>query len=163
MIKSGTPIGPKLARRIESACGQPAEGWLDQPQEGQTEPGSAAALPRPRRAASPQAPADALGLAWTISRMVSDWLNRRPAGFPSPVADHRVQRIDLNAELVQHEEATMLVRVRHPIKDKAGILDGTKLVVDKPLSARMVTSWSRCSRRRLHRKQLHWDRSEWTD
>lgn len=61
-IKSGTPIGPKLARRIESACGQPA-GWLDQPQDGQPEPRPAAALPcHDSWAASPRALADALGL-----------------------------------------------------------------------------------------------------
>ncbi|WP_395704215.1 hypothetical protein [Aquabacterium sp.] len=31
-IKSSRPIGDRLARQIEVACGQPA-GWLDQPRE----------------------------------------------------------------------------------------------------------------------------------
>ena len=31
-IKSSRPIGDKLARQIEVACGQPG-GWLDEPQE----------------------------------------------------------------------------------------------------------------------------------
>ena len=83
-IKSGTPIGPKLARRIESACGQP-EGWLDQPQEGSAEPGSASTLPWPDSSvASPQALADALGLnvdeaAHRLLRMSGDAM--RDAGI----------------------------------------------------------------------------------
>ena len=84
-IKSGTPIGPRLARRIESACGQP-EGWLDQPQDGQAEPGSACALPLPDSwATSPQALADALRLnvdeeASRLLRMRDD--SMRDAGIP---------------------------------------------------------------------------------
>ena len=65
------------------------------------------------------------------------WLAEAPtrAGFPSPAADHRVVRLDLNAELVQHEEATMLVRVKGDSMRDAGIFDGNLLVVDKSLSA----------------------------
>ena len=33
-VKSSRPIGDKLARQIESACGQPA-GWLDEEREPQ--------------------------------------------------------------------------------------------------------------------------------
>ena len=57
------------------------------------------------------------------------------AGFPSPAADSRVARLDLNAELVLHEEATMLVRVKGDSMRDAGILDGNMLVVDKALNA----------------------------
>jgi len=57
------------------------------------------------------------------------------AGFPSPAADYRVVRLDLSAELVQHEEATMLVRVKGDSMRDAGIFDGNLLVVDKSLSA----------------------------
>jgi len=65
------------------------------------------------------------------------WLAEAPtrAGFPSPAADHRVVRLDLNAELVQHEEATLLVRVKGDSMRDAGIFDGNLLVVDKALSA----------------------------
>ncbi len=56
------------------------------------------------------------------------------AGFPSPAADHRIQRVDLNAELVQHEEATLLVRVRGESMRDVGIFDGNILVVDKSLT-----------------------------
>jgi hypothetical protein len=33
-LKSSRPIGDRLARQIEAACGQPA-GWLDEPHEAQ--------------------------------------------------------------------------------------------------------------------------------
>jgi DNA polymerase V len=56
-------------------------------------------------------------------------------GFPSPAADYRVVRLHLSAELVQHEEATMLVRVKGDSMRDAGIFDGNLLVVDKSLSA----------------------------
>lgn len=156
-IKSGTPIGPKLARRIESACGQP-EGWLDQPQEGQTEPGSAAALPLPDSwAASPQALADALGLGVDeLAHGIGLAESPTRAGFPSPAADHRVQRIDLNAELVQHEEATMLVRVRGDSMRDVGILDGNLLVVDKSLSAQHGDIVVAVLDGDFTCKQLHW-------
>lgn len=80
----------------------------------------------------------ALGLGIEVGRLVSGlWLAESPtrAGFPSPAADHRVVRLDLNAELVQHEEATMLVRVKGDSMRDAGIFDGNLLVVDKSLSA----------------------------
>lgn len=80
----------------------------------------------------------ALGLGIEVGRWVSGlWLAESPtrAGFPSPAADHRVVRLDLNAELVQHEEATMLVRVKGDSMRDAGIFDGNLLVVDKSLSA----------------------------
>ena len=72
----------------------------------------------------PAAYARGLGLAGSPTR----------AGFPSPAADHRIQRVDLNAELVQHEEATMLVRVRGESMRDVGIFDGNLLVVDKSLT-----------------------------
>mgnify|MGYP002776341468 CR=1 FL=1 len=72
----------------------------------------------------PAAFARGLGLAESPTR----------AGFPSPAADHRIQRVDLNAELVQHEEATLLVRVRGESMRDVGIFDGNLLVVDKSLT-----------------------------
>jgi len=81
-------------------------------------------------------------LAWGLGVSVEQWqagmwLAESPtrAGFPSPAADHRVVRLDLHAELVQHEEATMLVRVKGDSMRDAGIFDGNLLVVDKSLSA----------------------------
>lgn len=136
--KAGKPLGPRLARQIEAACGQPA-GWLDLPQED-----SSAAVPlRDLFEISPpdslpattQALAEALGIdpaAYARGLGLAESPTR--AGFPSPAADHRIQRVDLNAELVLHEEATMLVRVRGESMRDVGIFDGNLLVVDKSLT-----------------------------
>ena len=80
----------------------------------------------------------ALSLGLDVDALTTGlWLAESPtrAGFPSPAADHRVVRLDLHAELVQHEEATMLVRVKGESMRDAGIMDGNLLVVDKSLSA----------------------------
>ncbi len=133
-IKSGTPVGARLARRIEAACAQP-EGWLDLAHDGPAAAEAAPAAPPGSQPASPQALADALGLgADHLVHGIGLAESPTRAGFPSPAADLRVQRIDLNAELVQHEEATMLVRVRGDSMREVGILDGNLLVVDKALA-----------------------------
>jgi len=133
--KAGKPLGARLARQIEAAYGQPA-GWLDRPQEDGPHafplreivpPGS---LP-----ATTQALAEALGIApaaFALGLGLAESPTR--ADFPSPAADHRIQRVDLNAELVQHEEATLLVRVRGESMRDVGIFDGNILVVDKSLT-----------------------------
>ena len=136
--KAGKPLGPKLARQIEAAYGQPA-GWLDRPQED----GSAAAPlrelleinPPDSLPATTQALAEALGIdPAAYARGLGLAESATQAGFPSPAADHRIQRVDLNAELVQHEEATLLVRVRGESMRDVGIFDGNILVVDKSLT-----------------------------
>ena len=135
--KAGKPLGPRLARQIEAARGQPA-GWLDRPQED-----SAAAplrklleiSPPDSLPATPQALAEALGIdPAAYARGLGLAESPTQAGFPSPAADHRIQRVDLNAELVQHEEATLLVRVRGESMRDVGIFDGNILVVDKSLT-----------------------------
>ena len=136
--KAGKPLGTRLARQIEAACGQPA-GWLDRPQEDT----SAAAPLRELLAVSPpdslpattQALAQELGIdPAAYARGLGLAESATQAGFPSPAADHRIQRVDLNAELVQHEEATLLVRVRGESMRDVGIFDGNILVVDKSLT-----------------------------
>lgn len=97
-IKSGTPVGTRLARRIEAACGQP-EGWLDQPHDAAAEAGAA--------------PAPTLPEGWGAT--------------PPPV--------DLNAELVPHPQATLLLHMVGDAMRDAGILDGHLLLVDQSLSA----------------------------
>lgn len=86
--------------------------------------------------ATPEAVAGVLGIS-TDTLRAGLWLAASPAraGFPSPAADHRVVRADLNAELVPHEEATLLIRVKGDSMRDAGIFDGNLLVVDKSLSA----------------------------
>lgn len=152
-IKSGTPVGARLARRIEAACGQP-EGWLDEVHDG---PAAAEGAPPDSQPATPQALATVLGL--DPDRLAGGLgLAESPtrAGFPSPAADLRVQRIDLNAELVQHEESTMLVRVRGDSMRDAGIFDGNLLLVDKSLSAQHGDIVVAVLDDEFTCKQLHW-------
>lgn len=136
--KAGKPLGPRLARQIEEASGQPA-GWLDRPQEDTSPAAPLRELletsPPDSLPATTQALAQALGIdpaAFAHGLGLAE--SPTQAGFPSPAADHRIQRVDLNAELVQHEEATLLVRVRGESMRDVGIFDGNILVVDKSLT-----------------------------
>jgi hypothetical protein len=90
-LKGGTPLGPRLARRLETACGVPA-GWLDQPHDA---PAAHAAdgielLPAGQGT-------DALlgvlgpGAALTLPQVD----HSTPAGFPSPAADCQAHAVDL--------------------------------------------------------------------
>jgi DNA polymerase V len=90
----------------------------------------------PGREATPLGLAKGLGIS-CAQLQAGLWLAVSPtrAGFPSPAADDRVVRIDLNAALVRHEEATVLVRVKGDSMRDEGILDGNVLLVDKALSA----------------------------
>lgn len=83
-------------------------------------------------AATPQALAAALGVEADLLLPIAEASVR--AGFPSPADDFRVRRIDLTAELVTNELATMLVRARGDSMKDAGIFDGDVLVVDKSIS-----------------------------
>ena len=58
------------------------------------------------------------------------------AGFPSPADDHLVQRIDLNAILVVHPQATFLLRVAGDSMRDLGIFDGDTVVVDRAVRPR---------------------------
>lgn len=69
-----------------------------------------------------------LGCAPLLARPV-------PAGFPSPADDYVEGRINLNAYLIQHEEATFFMRVEGDSMRDFGILDGDLLVVDRSLTA----------------------------
>lgn len=54
-----------------------------------------------------------------------------PAGFPSPADDFLLKRIDLSEELIQHPEATFLMRIKGQSMTMAGISDGDIVVVDR--------------------------------
>lgn len=58
------------------------------------------------------------------------------AGFPSPAEDLGGQRVDLTRELVEHPQATFLLRARGHSMMGAGILDDDILVVDRALVPR---------------------------
>ena len=57
------------------------------------------------------------------------------AGFPSPADDHQEDRLDLNAHLVRHPEATYYLRAKGDSMIGAGIHDGDLLMVDRAIEA----------------------------
>lgn len=57
-----------------------------------------------------------------------------PAGAPRPADDFVEQGIDLNEHLIQHREATFIVRVSGWSMRDAGIHDGDELIVDRALT-----------------------------
>lgn len=59
--------------------------------------------------------------------------DRVQAGFPSPAEDFHCKRIDLTEQLVQHPQATFLLRVRGDSMKEAAIFDGDVLVVDRAI------------------------------
>lgn len=58
------------------------------------------------------------------------------AGFPSPADDYLEGNICLQDLLVEHPEATFLVRIEGDSMKDAGILDGDIAVVDRALTPR---------------------------
>jgi DNA polymerase V len=57
-------------------------------------------------------------------------------GFGSPGTDSTVRRLDLNDALIQHPQATYMMRARGTAMAGAGIGDGDILIVDRALVAR---------------------------
>ena len=57
------------------------------------------------------------------------------AGFPSPCLDYVTESIDLNKELIRHQETTFLARVSGNSLMEVGICDGDLIIVDKSLEA----------------------------
>jgi len=65
--------------------------------------------------------------------LATPWIS---CGFPSPAADHSEDRLDLVKRLVQHPQATYFAIAHGNSMDRAGILHGAILVVDRSLPAR---------------------------
>ena len=63
------------------------------------------------------------------------FLSRVQAGFPSPADDYVETRLDLNDHLIQRPNATFFVRVQGDSMEKAGIYDGSILIVDRAVEA----------------------------
>ncbi|MBE7566968.1 LexA family protein [Acidithiobacillus sp. HP-11] len=63
-------------------------------------------------------------------RMVS----RIAAGFPSPADDYVEKQIDLNTHLIQHQEATFILRVSGWSMRDVGIFDGDEIIVDRAIT-----------------------------
>ena len=55
-------------------------------------------------------------------------------GFPSPADDFACRRIDLTEQLVEHPQATFLLKVRGDSMKEVGIFDGDVLVVDRAIN-----------------------------
>lgn len=55
------------------------------------------------------------------------------AGFPSPAEDFAVQRLELGDLLIEHPQASFLLRVAGPSMREEGIDDGDLVVVDRAL------------------------------
>lgn len=56
---------------------------------------------------------------------------RIPAGFPSPAEDSLEERINLNELLIERPSSTFVMQVSGNSMDRAGILDGDHIIVDK--------------------------------
>ena len=58
------------------------------------------------------------------------------AGFPSPAEDFSGKRLDIAELLVEHPQATFILRVAGPSMQEYGIDDGDLILVDRALQAR---------------------------
>lgn len=58
------------------------------------------------------------------------------AGFPSPAADYKEEKLDLNKYLIKNPPATFFVRVTGDSMVGAGIHHGDLLIVDRSLEAK---------------------------
>jgi DNA polymerase V len=61
------------------------------------------------------------------------FLERVPAGFPSPAGDYMEGKLDLNQYLIKHPAATFFLRVTGDSMTEAGIHSGDLLIVDRSL------------------------------
>ncbi|EMT6578179.1 MULTISPECIES: translesion error-prone DNA polymerase V autoproteolytic subunit [Providencia] len=64
------------------------------------------------------------------------FLDRVPAGFPSPAADYMEERINLNSTLIKHPNSTYMLRVEGNSMIDANINDGDVVIVDSALAAK---------------------------
>lgn len=153
-LKAGTPMGPKLARRMEAACGV-EEGWLDRSHQGGLDDSAAV-------------PADGLdGLNLLPAGQVTDALlsvfgpetaltmpqadHSTPAGFPSPAADFQVNAVDLVDQMGLNQPTTFLARVRGLSMVGKGINDGDLLVINRSITPKhgqtvvaVIDNWLTC-------------------
>lgn len=64
------------------------------------------------------------------------FLEKIPAGFPSPASDYIEAGLDLNAYLIAHKASTFVFQVKGDSMSGIGILDGDKLTVDRSIEPR---------------------------
>ncbi len=61
-------------------------------------------------------------------------VSRIAAGFPSPADDYVEKHLDLNTHLIQHKEATFILRVAGWSMRDVGIFDGDEIIVDRAIT-----------------------------
>lgn len=71
----------------------------------------------------------------TIAKPLPLFLERVPAGFPSPAQDYIEQSLDLNELCITHPEATYFVRCEGDSMIEASIQSGDILIVNRALNA----------------------------
>lgn len=76
-----------------------------------------------------------LELLTTEAKSLPLFLERVPAGFPSPAQDYIEQHLDLNDLCITHPEATYFVRCEGDSMINVGIHGGDVLVVNRALKA----------------------------
>jgi len=65
------------------------------------------------------------------SLKLPSFLNRIPAGFPSPADDYLEELLDLNDKLISNPASTYFVKVSGDSMTGAGIFSGDMLIVDR--------------------------------
>jgi DNA polymerase V len=143
--KGGKPLGDRLCRRIEAACGVPA-GWMDDAAASPPMMPTLAATPspavRPLRGmlellgpeSVPAAMLQAFGPGAALAMPQVE--HSTPAGFPSPAADFETSRVDLVEQMGLNQPTTFLARVRGLSMIGKGIDDGDLLVINKAIEPR---------------------------
>lgn len=137
-LKAGTPLGPKLARRLEAACGV-EEGWLDRSHEAVADERSVASsagasdgldlLPAGQGS---DALLSVFGPGSALTMPQAD--HSTPAGFPSPAADFQIHSVDLVDQMGLNQPTTFIARVRGLSMVGKGIDDGDLLVINRAVT-----------------------------
>ncbi len=137
-LKAGTPLGPKLARRLEAACGV-EEGWLDRSHEAVADERSVASsggAPDGLDLLPAGQGSDALlslfGPGSALTMPQAD--HSTPAGFPSPAADFQIHSVDLVDQMGLNQPTTFIARVRGLSMVGKGIDDGDLLVINRAVT-----------------------------
>ncbi len=137
-LKAGTPLGPKLARRLEAACGV-EEGWLDRSHEAVADErsvASSAGAPDGLDLLPAGQGSDALlslfGPGSALTMPQAD--HSTPAGFPSPAADFQIHSVDLVDQMGLNQPTTFIARVRGLSMVGKGIDDGDLLVINRAVT-----------------------------
>lgn len=138
-VKKDTPLGGKLARQIELACGVP-NGWLDEAHPDDT-PTAVTADPsmdwpggHPVAGTAARALLqDALGPRAHLAMPLM--AHNTPAGIPFGAADFEVDRLDLAQMLALDEPHCFMTRASGQSMTGRGIDHGDLIVVNRALQA----------------------------